>query len=512
MAWWRRGASVLLSLVVLSAAVVSCSAGDDGARPVPGATGRTATKDTTAAPTPDLTRFYRQRLSWHGCGGGFECTKLVVPVDYTHPTGATLKVAVNRLKASGDRIGSLLVNPGGPGVSGVQYAKAATQIVDGVIRRHYDIVGFDPRGIGASDGLHCLSDKQIDAFLAYDGTPDDAAEEQGLVHQGQLLAAGCEKDDAQLLAHIGTRDVARDLDVLRAAVGDPKLTFAGHSYGSHLAATYANLFPQRVRALVLDGVLESSTWMNGIGPFSLRVGSQDATSRALRHFLETCQQAGPDCAFSDGDPVKEFDALMARLRSAPIGPFGYADVVNIMRDVLGFTPAWKSTAESLAAVRAGEIPPAAAAAPEAGPDDAKLAIACSETDNPRLPQLWPLAARVADHFTPYFGASWAYISQACATWPARDADRYAGPFNRKTAAPLLLVNSRFDAASSYERAQRVERTLGSARLLTIEGAGHTQATIDSPCADRAIERYLIAGELPAPGAVCADQRDPWAAE
>jgi pimeloyl-ACP methyl ester carboxylesterase len=302
------------------------------------------------------------------------------------------------------------------------------------------------------------------------------------------------------------------MDLLRAAVGDPKLTFAGHSYGSHLAATYANLYPQRVRALVLDGVLDSTAWANGAGPFSLRVGSQQASSRALRYFLETCKQAGPRCAFSGGDPVKEFDRLMARLRSAPIGPFTYADVVNIMRDVLGFTPGWPSTAEALTAARDGNIPGAraAAAGEEAGPDDAKLAIACSETDNPRLPALWPLAARVADHFTPYFGASWAYISQACATWPARDADRYAGPFGRKTAAPLLLVNSRFDAASSYERAQVVERTLGSARLLTIEGAGHTQATIDSPCADQAIERYLIAGALPAPGAVCADQRDPWA--
>jgi len=202
---------------------------------------------------------------------------------------------------------------------------------------------------------------------------------------------------------------------------------------------------------------------------------------------------------------------MARLRVAPIGPFTYADVVNIMRDVLGFTPGWPSTAEALASLRDGNVPAArSAAADQAGPDDAKLAIACSETDNPRLPQVWPLAAAVADRFRPYFGASWAYISQACATWPARDADRYAGPFNRPTAAPLLLVNSRFDAASSYERAQVVERTLADARLLTIEGAGHTQGTIDSPCADQAIERYLIGGVLPAPGAVCADQRDPWA--
>ena len=307
------------------------------------------------------------------------------------------------------------------------------------------------------------------------------------------------------------------MDVLRAAVGDAKLTFVGHSYGSFLGATYANLFPQRVRAIALDGVLDPVGWMTGRGPldaatpFSLRVGSQQATSRALRYFLDTCKQAGPRCAFSDGDPVEEFDA--------PDGPAarGADRAVHVRRR--GQHHARRARVHARLAVdgrgagRGARREHPGREEPRrrgAGPDDAKLAIACSETANPPFAGVWPLAARVADHFTPYFGASWAYISQACATWPARDADRYAGPFDRKTAAPLLLVNSRFDAASSYERAQVVERTLGSARLLTIEGAGHTQATIDSPCADAAIERYLIAGALPAPGAVCADQRDPWA--
>ena len=199
---------------------------------------------------------------------------------------------------------------------------------------------------------------------------------------------------------------------------------------------------------------------------------------------------------------------MARLREAPLSGFTYADVVNVMRDVLGFTPGWPSTAEALAGLRDGTFL-TKQAAPEDDDSTAKLAIACGETDNPRLPLLWPVAARIADHFTPYFGASWTYISQACATWPGHDDDRYAGPFNRKTAAPLLLVSSRFDAASSYERAQHVEHTLGNARLLTVEGVGHTQATIDSPCADHAIERYLVSGVLPAPGAVCTDQPNPF---
>ena len=328
----------------------------------------------------------------------------------------------------------------------------ARDVYTDAVRARFDVVGFDPRGVGASTPVRCGESPALPAF------PVGREQEQAFAAALADLGRRCRARNGELLDHLSTANVARDLDVLRAAVGDAKLTFAGHSYGSHLAATYANLFPQRVRALVLDGVLESTTWMNGIGPFSLRVGSQEASSRALRYFLDTCKQAGPRCAFSDGDPVKEFDALMARLRSEPIGPFTYADVVNIMRDVLGFTPGWKSTAESLAAARDGDIPAAAAARRQAGPDDAKLAIACGETDNPRFPQLWPLAARIADHFTPYFGASWAYISQACATWPA--ATPIATPARSTARRPRRCC---WSTAASTRRPPTSARSASSAR-------------------------------------------------
>ena len=469
-------------------------------------------------------------LAWTPCDDGVQCATAQVPLDYDKPAGPKLSLALIRLPASdpSQRIGTLFTNPGGPGNSGVAFVRdEAREVYTDAVRARFDIVGFDPRGVGASSPVRCFAD--ADEQEAFNGAqpafPVGRDQERAFAAAQADLGRRCRARSGDLLDHLSTANVARDMDLLRAAVGDSKLTFAGHSYGSFLGATYANLFPQRVRAIVLDGVLDPVGWTTGRGvldaatPFSLRVGSQEASSRALRYFLESCDKAGPACAFSAGDPVAEFDALMQGLRKAPIqlGPdtFTYADVVNIMRDVLGFTPGWPSTAAALAAGRAAQTGQAvAAAARQAAPQyenggEAKLAIACGETDNPPFPGLWPLAARVADHFTPYFGASWAYISQACATWPASDEDRYAGPFDRKTAAPLLLVNSRFDAASSYERARQVERTLHSARLLTVEGAGHTQATIDSPCADRAIERYLIAGELPATGAVCADQPDPF---
>jgi pimeloyl-ACP methyl ester carboxylesterase len=281
-----------------------------------------------------------------------------------------------------------------------------------------------------------------------------------------------------------------------------------------------------VRAIALDGILDPFGWsQDSAVPFSLRVGSQKATSDALRFFLDGCKAAGERCAFSGGDPVAEFDRVMARLRKGPVtvdlgdGPtaFTYAQIVNIMRDVLGFPPGWASTAQALAAMRdAIDGEPKALAAAVAQPEpvpngfEARLAIACSEQTGPRLPQLWPLAARLADLQTPYFGASWAYVSEPCSTWPAFDRDRYTGPYTKATSAPLLLITARYDAAAPYARARALAQALPGARLLTVEGAGHTQAVIDSACADAALERYLVKQQLPAPEATCAQDSDPFA--
>ena len=381
------------------------------------------------------------------------------------------------------RIGTLFTNPGGPGNSGVAFVRdEARDVYSAGVRARFDVVGFDPRGVGESTPVRCPAGEPQPPF------PVGAQQEREFAAAAADLGRRCRVANGELLDHLSTANVARDLDVLRAAVGDAKLTFAGHSYGSHLGATYANLFPQRVRAIVLDSVLDSNAWMNGIGPFSLRVGSQEATSKALRYFLETCKAAGPKCAFSDGDPVKEFDTLMARLREAPLSGFTYADVVNIMRDVLGFTPGWPSTAEALAGLRDGTFL-AKQAAPEDDDSAAKLAIACGETDNPRLPLLWPLAARIADHFTPYFGASWTYISQACATWPGHDDDRYTGPVQpqdrRAAAAGQQPLRRRFVLRARPARRAHPRRRAPADRRGRGPHPGHDRQPVRRP-RDRAL--------------------------
>jgi pimeloyl-ACP methyl ester carboxylesterase len=468
--------------------------------------GLAAAPDALAAPPT---------LDWAPCDG-LECATAKVPLDHDEPAGEQISLALVR-RPAGDpsrRIGSLFVNNGGPGNSAVDFVRRdAESVYSPEVLERFDVIGMDPRGVGGSTPVRCFADvEEQGGFLgALPAFPVGRDEERAFAAAQAELGRRCLARNGDLLSHLSTANVARDLDLLRRAVGDSKLTYVGHSYGSMLGATYANLFPGRVRAVVMDSVLDPVGYTTGVLPMSLRVDSQRSTSRTLRFFLESCDAAGERCAFSAGDPVKEFDRLMERLRKAPVLGFTYAQAVENVRGALSFPPVWPELAQGLAAVRDGGGAARLAAIEDEydNGQEALTAIICSETDNPRDPRVWPLAARLADLATPYFGAPWAYISQACATWPAFDHDRYAGPFDRKAAAPPLLVNARYDAFSSLTRARAVAERMPGARLLTVDGPGHTLEGTDSACADAAVERYLIAGKLPAKGAVCEQDSVPF---
>ena len=355
----------------------------------------------------------------------------------------------------------------------------------------------------------------------------------------------CAKGAAPLLSHMSTANVARDMDLLRRAVGDEKLTYVGYSYGTHLGEVYANLFPDRVRALVLDAVLNPVEWTTGKGPassfvpFTYRIGSFRGAQRALESFLAACAD-DKRCAFREpGADAKElhakYDNLLDRLRQEPAEittPEGqkvtvtYQDAVGLTLSLLYSASASPILADMLQQLYEVTAPAQrrTQAAPRVDlPDVAKrptyaytgglewfFAVGCLDSVNPDVPYPWLPYARKADRQGRGFGSLWTYQSLPCATWPFHDPDRYTGPWDRDTANPILLIgNSQGDPATPYPDARATAKLLADARLLTLDSFGHTAFGGISSCIDHYVNRYLIEGKLPPKGTVCQPDREPF---
>jgi pimeloyl-ACP methyl ester carboxylesterase len=479
------------------------------------------------------------RLDWASCGEGFEafqCATAIVPLDYDRPKGRQITLALARLPASDPsrRIGSLFLNPGGPGGSGVDMVlQGGPFLFSDKVRARFDLVGFDPRGIIRSTPLRCYEtfDDAL-ADLAPMAFPVTRAEERIWVRADRAVARACAERGGPILNHMSTANVARDMDLLRRAVGDAKLTYAGYSYGSYLGATYANLFPGRVRALVVDGVLDPVAWSTGRGdqartlPFSTRLRSAKGAYATLNEFLRLCDAGGPNCAFSDGNPKRRFARLAHRLLRQPVqvvDPDGvlvtitYADMVGITLGGLYDTAVWPDLANFLQALWEASSPRAVGASLQAL--RARLGVglqqedypnfvegfpgvACSETHNPRSVRAWSRAARAQDRQYPYFGRPWTWTSSICQPWPGWDRDHYDGPWDHTTANPVLVVGNLFDPATPYHGAVTVDRLLPRSRLLTLAGWGHT-SLFASACIDRHVNTYLLTTRVPPRGTVCA---------
>ncbi|WP_347353835.1 alpha/beta fold hydrolase, partial [Intrasporangium sp.] len=282
--------TALVALVV--GGLVGCTTAGPGPVPLPAPADPAS---VTAPPVPDLARYYSQHLQWSTCRGTYQCADLAVPVEYADPTRGDIAIKVLRAPARDqkDRIGSLVVNPGGPGGSGVDYAEDADLIVGPSVRKYFDVVGFDPRGVGESAPIDCLTDHQLDDFLGTDPTPDDHAEQEQLLDEAEDMARGCEARNKALLPYVSTVDVAKDLDVLRAALGDARLTYLGKSYGTFLGATYAEHFTDRVGRMVLDGVVPPD-----LTSAQMAKGQAEGFELATRTYMQDCIDQG-DCPFGD---------------------------------------------------------------------------------------------------------------------------------------------------------------------------------------------------------------------
>jgi len=465
------------------------------------------------------------RVVWRDCGSGFECATITVPLDYDRPHGRRIELALIRLPAGNParRIGSLFTNPGGPGTSGIGHVRDLARLAyPAKVQARFDIVGFDPRGVGASTPVQCFDspEEQQQFFSRGPIIPVTRRQFQRAVADASDLATRCQERSGWLLPHLSTANVARDLNVLRAAVGDRGLSYAGYSYGTYLGATFANLFPNRVRALVLDGVVDAPAYTKGsrLSTTFVRQNSHLGSSETLGQFFRLCGLAGPRCVLgAHGRPSLKFETLARRLLRRPLtlpdgSTFGYSELVVSTIQSLYEPDVWDELAGLLqqlygatqprgAAVRLRELASQRSSSYD-NTIEAYIASVCSETQNPRAPRAYRRVAKEAEQQARYVGAYWTYITLPCSRWPAQDRDSFAGPWSGRTRHPLLLLNPRFDPATPHHNALNMNRVLSGSRLLTVNGWGHTALATRSACKDDGVERYLIQGTLPDPGAIC----------
>ncbi|MCW2701803.1 MAG: hypothetical protein JWQ45_3338 [Blastococcus sp.] len=503
-----------------------------------------APSSVTAAPS-SATAAAAPAVAWSACRDGFQCATVQAPLDYDNPSGATIGISVIRLPA-GDakhRIGSLMINPGGPGGSGVDIVRGVAKVLPLELRGRFDIVGFDPRGTNRSTPLRCFATfEESFSVLPPFAYPDLPAEERTQRAADDKLAAACARHGGAILDHMSTADVARDMDLLRAAFGDQKLNYLGFSYGSALGQYYANMFPSRVRSLVIDGVLDPIAWTTGRGqearttPFGSRLGSAEGSQATLTEFFRLCDAAGPDCALS-GNASGRFAALGERLRGHPApltDPYSgetfemtYQDLIATTLGALYAPFIWPDLAFMLADLEA-QLSPAALGqrlavirsglglAPKAQEEypnfvESFPGVACSDSVNPRSFEAWQSAADRAEARYGRFGRLWNWSASVCRTWPTTAGqDRYLGPWTARTASTVLVVGNYFDPATPYQGAVTASRLLPNSRLLSYAGWGHTAFfSAGSFCVDNYVTRYLVSNRVPPAGTVCQPDGSPF---
>ncbi|GAA1977909.1 alpha/beta hydrolase [Amycolatopsis minnesotensis] len=485
-------------------------------------------------------------IAWHACAPGtvpagpYSCATYRVPIDHDNAALGTIDIALlKRAAAKPDqRIGSLFLNPGGPGGSGLRMPVSAPAFFDQPVLDRFDTIGFDPRGVGESNPLRCFTTAE-DAAEVIAGQlpmPISRPEMSAAIASFRDYGRFCKTNGGALLGHMSTKDVVRDLDLLRAAAGDAKLNFVGFSYGTLIGATYAAMFPKNARALVIDGNVDPALrTSNGVQYDRERAQGFEI---ALKGFLEKCKQAGAACAFSGGQPKQKFDEIRAALRQGPVNlPGGTLDIgrfTSVMSSALYSPSGFSGIASELQTLYTAIKTPVAAHAMSAASfstlltptklgkfdargdspylsDDSYYAVNCSDKKFRNSIDDLPALAASWERESPTFGRLQAFTDPAaCPAWPVKNADVYRGPWRANTDNPVLVVGNYYDPATQYRFAQRMADQLGYSRLLSVDAFGHCILG-DSAGVDAATADYLINLKVPAAGQVFDPDVQPFTA-
>ncbi|AXG78615.1 alpha/beta hydrolase [Streptomyces paludis] len=509
------------ALVAAGLLISGCSSGGspsdsgaDASAPGAGSASGSASVDEAA-----LKKYYEQKVTWRACGvPDFQCATMKAPLDYAEPDGKQIDLAVSRKKATGPgkRLGSLLVNPGGPGGSAIGYLQGYAGIgYPAQIRAQYDMAAMDPRGVARSEPIECLTGKEMDAYTQVDQTPDDQAEITLLTDAFKKFAQGCEKRSGAVLPHVSTVEAARDMDLFRAVLGDRKLSYVGASYGTFLGATYAELFPQRTGRLVLDGAMDPS--------LPARELNRDQTAgfeTAFQSFARDCVKRS-DCPFDTTSPAEvstRLKAFFADLDTKPV-PTGETRQLGESLATTGVIAAmydesaWPQLRDALTGSLDGDGAALLALADSYYERDSdgsyqNLMFANSAVNCLDLPPAFDSPEQVTkalpsfEKASPVFGEVLAWASLNCAYWPAK-ATGAPHRIEARGAAPIVVVGTTRDPATPYKWAQSLAGQLSSGTLLTYDGDGHTAYGRGSDCIDTAINTYLLEGTPPTADKKCS---------
>ena len=494
------------------------SNGSGGSKGSNGSTGATIPKG--------LESFYRQNLTWTDCpdgatGTAFKCATVTVPLDYDHPQGKTITVALKKLPStSSSPRGSVFLNPGGPGGSGISLINAQAGLytsggLSGVLE-NYDVIGFDPRGVGSSTAIDCGQAGPAGGAGAGQPQPGQSFEDwaQGYSAGVTALEQQCaEHSEPGLLDHVGTLSSARDLDVLRAVMGEESLNYLGYSYGTGLGYTYAELLPDNTGRMVLDGALDPS-----LSAEEIDLGMAEGNEIALESYVEACQagQTGADCPLSGEveNGVQQVRDLIASANTSPMGTSEPDQQVTgdqmsqVIRGALStarwqeltaaLTPAITQGDASVFALAANQMTQSAPAASMA----TMIAIMCQDRPSQGDMNSWENQYEEAQEVSPTFGAAWTNSDMTCAAW-GHGNEPLPADITAEGASPILVVGTTGDPATRYEWAEALAEQLDSGHLLTWEGEGHCAYGRGSSCISGAVDDFLLNGKLPKDDLVCS---------